>query len=306
MNTIDILGDAFPSFEKPLNAKWAPILLEPIAGSPERLVVGCAVVSDADFHLEPANCLARLNCLYGSKADGVAFAVELATKVIQENLASKGLQALTENQSPLSGICIGSIREAEGESLRAIAQDWMSVLSSLYSVEAHMDSSLAETEVVEVQARKPADRLPSLVLEQITEMDISLAKHFSPRIIEGRIRRRSAAHKIDIDFKGDRLVANFATLQAHKITPAIGNMKQRLFDLKVDREENHFGGTGREHELIIQVPPSDDPQVTEKQLKRLSSEFDGLMEHADKLSLRLREFNTPKQIGEHIIQREAA
>jgi hypothetical protein len=137
-------------------------------------------------------------------------------------------------------------------------------------------------------------------------MDMSLARFFSPRIIEGRIRRRSAAHKIDIDFNGDRLVANFATLTAHRIGPAVGNMKQRLFDLSVNREENEQSGTGRKHELIIQVPRPDDPQITEQKHKRLSDEFEGLMEHADKLNLMLREFNTPKQIGRHIVKKEAA
>jgi len=309
MTTIDLTSSGFPTLERHVHAKWAPILLQPISGSYERLVVGCAVVNDSGFHLETANALQRLKCLYADRADGVAFVVEVASQAIQQDLAKRGIAALTDATSPLSGIHIGSPRDAEGSSLEAIAKDWMSVLSSLYE-QQQAENALIVAELVDevLLATRPknTDRLPQLVLEKVSNLDLSLARHFSERIIEGRSRRRSAAHKLDIDYKGKRLVANFATLNAARIRPAVGNIKQRLWDLKIDREQDIEAGKNREHELIVQVPRPDDPQVSDKQYKRLKLEYDGLLEQADKLKLILREFNTPSQIGEHIVKKEAA
>lgn len=308
MTVVSISGDSFPSLDAYVQAKWAPIILEPIAGSYEKLVVGCAVVNENGFHLEIANALDRLHCLYGSRSESVAFAVKLANDAILRDLAERGLDGLKNTAGPLSGIHIGPIREAEGTSLEAIAKDWMAVLSSLYHQESGLDTKEGE-EIgfiyTDPLPRKGPDRLPQLVLEQVSNLDISLVRHFSERIVLGR-RPKNRSHELDIDYKGKRLVANFATLNANRIPRAVGNIKQRLWDLKIEREEGFENGKIRDHELIIQVPRPDDPQITRNQVLRLESEYNGLLEQADKLKLVLREFNTASQIGNHIIKKEAA
>ncbi|MEL5879769.1 hypothetical protein [Cereibacter sphaeroides] len=308
MTGIKLSVASFPSLATRIYAKWAPILLQPISGSYERLVVGCAVVAGTDYHLESANALHRLQCLYADRADHVAYIIEMSNDAIRQDIAKRGVMALEEAANPFSGIHIGDIREGEGASLEEIAKGWMSVLSSLYerkAVHHAVEGDIyAERSALSSEVRS-SDRLPQLVLEQVSGMNLSLARHFSQRIVEGRSRRR-AAHELDIDFKGRRLVANFATLNAGRIAPAVGNIKQRLWDLKIDRENDRSSGRRRDHELIIQLPRLDDPQVSERQHQRLEDEYRGLLEQADLLQLALRHFNTAQQIGEHIVAKEAA
>lgn len=299
----------FPMFSQHVYAQWAPVLLEPIAGSYERLVVGCAVANKEGYHLEMANALNRLGCLYADRADGVMFAVELAAKALQHDLSVRGIEALQTPKGLLSGVMLGPIRDAEGGSLGAIARDWMVVLSSLYEAKIENDLQQAVPEPVLAQDRpkKAHDRLPQLVLRHVSARNLSIAQHFSSSITEGKQRRRrSAAHEVEIDYKGRRLVANFATLTAGRLAPSVGNIKQRLWDLKIDRERDIVATAGHSHELMIQVPRPDDPQVTEKQYANLETEYKGLMDQADELKLVLRQFNTAEQIGQHIMEKEAA
>jgi len=208
----------------------------------------------------------------------------------------------------LSGVALGEVREAEGASLTEIARDWMAVLSSLYDPEM-VHEALAQpatANAVAKKADKVEDRLPQLVLKQVSSRNLAIAQYFNARIAAGKQRRRrSAAHEVEIDYKGRKLVANFATLTAGRLAPAVGNIKQRLWDLKIDRERDE-AHDGRLHELMIQVPRPDDPQVSEKQYANLETEYAGLEQQADELKLILRQFNTPEQIGLHIVQKEAA
>ena len=69
--TFDIDSSQFPSMEGIIHAHWVPVILEPINGSYERLVVGIATVNESGFHLETANALSRLECLYQDQSVGV-------------------------------------------------------------------------------------------------------------------------------------------------------------------------------------------------------------------------------------------
>lgn len=308
MMSVELDPNSFPVLSQHVFAKWSPVLLAPIAGSYERLVIGCAAANETGFHLEMANALNRLGCLYASRAESVLFAVELAEKALMHDLAQRGIEALLHPKGLLSGVALGEVREAEGVSLTEIARDWMGVLSSLYDPEM-AQGAVAQPAVagaVAKKAEKAEDRLPQLVLKHVSTRNLAIAQYFNARIAAGKQRRRrSAAHEVEIDYKGRRLVANFATLNAGRLAPAVGNIKQRLWDLKIDRERDE-AHDGRAHELMIQVPRPDDPQVSEKQYANLETEYAGLEQQADELKLILRQFNTPEQIGQHIVQKEAA
>ena len=46
------------------SAVWSPVLFRPVMGSPEQFVIGIVVVSDGEAHIERANRLEKLNCVY--------------------------------------------------------------------------------------------------------------------------------------------------------------------------------------------------------------------------------------------------
>jgi hypothetical protein len=67
---------------------------------------------------------------------------------------------------------------------------------------------------------------------------------------------------VRIDFAGSKLVANFAVLKPQAAAKSVGNIKQRLWDLKVNRDREPTQDLGmRRHEMFVQHPRADDPQL---------------------------------------------
>lgn len=302
-------ADMFPNPRYGVRARWAPLILEPIAGSPERLVVGCAVVNEGGVHIEFANALDRLRCLYGDQSSPLLTALKFAEHSLREDFSERGARALFEHQLPLSGLHFGAIREGEGADLRDIASAWLGVLSSLNDatkVSAVVEFKAAPVDVVAIE-KKIVQPLPVSILAAVAAKKIELIQYFSDDLKEGRKKRRNfGSHEILIDYSGKRLVANFASLDATRLSPSVGNIKQRLWDLKVERDQNFRAGRVREHELIVRVPAAADIPVTGKAKANLQEAYRGLEQQADNEDLRLIPLASAEEIGDHIMQREAA
>ncbi|MBE9640972.1 hypothetical protein [Salipiger mangrovisoli] len=305
MTNIQISSDLFPSIPDGVEAQWLPILLSPISGSLERLVVGVVASNEAGFHIEIANQLSRLDCFYGPQAEVLRFAIEVTQKHLEEDFSRRGMEAIIQPSAPLASIEFGQPRGGEGESLREIAQSWMASISSLYGdqpKEVDLDIS-PESE----RRKSAADRLPALVMSHVMMRNLNLTKNFREDLASGKTARGRGADVL-IDYSGDFLVANFSTLQAGKISPAVRSIKTRLWDLKVDRDRELEVNDGdcRNHELIIQLPSKNDPQISERQHGNLASAYAELEDQADEVSLRLRSFPSVEMIGDHVLRAEAA
>jgi hypothetical protein len=284
-------------------------LLEPVAGSDERLVIGVVVVGADSFHVEFANALERLKCLYSDSAPGAVYAVQLAVEHLNQDLSRRAVEAISDPKPVVSGISIGECREAEGESLESIGKGWLSALSSLYSSEpAGLDTeSSSADEEFEGQSHGGGAHLPVLVMKYVSERREGFAQYFRTDLREGR-RRRAAGrrHEVLIDFSGSRLVANFGTLQVNGLPKSISLIKGRLWDLKIDRDSDPQAAARRRHEMILRKPPLDDPKLTGKRQVNLSQALDALESQADREQLRLRALDTVAEIGDHILAAEAA
>ena len=309
MTEVPLTSLDFPSFNDGVRARWAPVLLEPISGSYERLVVAVLVVGANGFHLEQANALDRLRCLYTSSADGIVWAVEVASDHLREELSRRGEEVTTGFVPLLTGFHVGGWREAEGQSLSSIGVGWMRALSSLYRADmaiGEVEPDFAGSMSEEISAAS-LDKLPDLVLDYVSEHQSGLAPFFNQQIRKGQRRRRMGQNfEVMIDFAGSKLVANFGTLRASSLTRSIDNVKHRLWDLKVDRDSDKPSLGHRQHEMIVQVPMSSDPQVTNRQAVNIKEALQALEEQADQEELRFRPMNTVEAIGQHILAAEAA
>ena len=300
----------FPSADRSVRAHWAPVLLSPISGSCERLVVGIAAVNSDGFHLELANALERLHCLYGDDAAAAVNAVLIAGRYLESDLARRSIDAIVSPDPAVSGISIGECREAEGLSLQSLAKSWMAALSSLYSPEKEQHELVEPVSSALAAASDGSDggdRLPFLVCDYVKTQRKGFATYFSADLREGRARRmKGGSHKVVIDFAGPRLVANFGTLRAGSLTSSVHLIKRRLWDLKVERDKEPALLLSRAHEMILQRPPKDDPQVSEKQQANLAEAFEELEAQADQEKLRLLALDTVQAIGERILKYDVA
>lgn len=300
----------FPSFRSKVDAKWAPLLIQPIEGSYERLVFGVAVVSSDGFHLEVANRLDRLKCLYADQSKIVISVIEWTVESLRADLAKRSIEALAKPNFPFSGVNIGELRNGEGESLKQIACSWMVSLSSLYTDEysEEFELELVERFVEDARPRSGGgDRLPILIKDYIKEKRAGLVPFFSEDVRLER-KRRSARRgaEVNIDFAGSKLVANFGTLQANGVSASSGRIKSRLWELKVNRDADWDRGQDRYHEMLIQIPPKNDPQFSAKQMRNVADALETLEEQADQEEIRIRSMTSVEQIGDHLLELEAA
>ena len=301
-----IRPEDFPQLKTRTKARWAPILISPIMGSVERLVIGVAAVSHDAHHIERANVLRRLQCLYGAEAETIIFAAQAALDELKGDLAHRGIEALTEPRKTFSGISFGPLLEGEANSVEDLCRNWMSSISSLYSASAAELMSTLPTEppVAEVLTTA-ADRLPALVLRYVTNIRPGLEPFFNEDVRQQRTRRRSTkVHSVIIDFAGSRLVANFGTLMASHHAASVDKIKRRMFDLIVERDTEAHPLRSRAHEMIIQHPGSEDPQITDRQSATLQEGIDALAEQSRREGIKFVPMTSVAAIGDHVLQVE--
>ena len=300
--------EQFPSLNQPVRAKWAPIFLSPVLGSPERLVIGVVAVNGSGFHIERANALRRFECLYGAAAETAIFAAELALDELEADCAGRGMDALTDPHPGFSGVSIGNVSEGEAPSLAEIARTWMTSLSSLHDADKALAlEATTARELVDLDLERTTERLPSLVLDYVKNRRAGLERFFNEDIRDQRERRRrSKVHGVIIDFSGSHLVANFGTLRPLNRATSVDRIKRRMWDLKVNRDTERGTIATRTHEMIVQHPTADDPQVTERQYTAITEAISDLSEQAQKEEISFTSMTNVAQIGDHVLAAEAA
>ncbi|HVC54995.1 MAG TPA: hypothetical protein VND95_03515 [Stellaceae bacterium] len=296
----------FPRLQTRTQAQWAPILISPIMGSMEQLVIGVAAASAEARYVERANMLRRLQCLYGKEAETIIFAAQVAMDELKMDLAERGIAALTNPMKTFSGISIGPVAEGEANSIEELCRNWMCSLSSLYSASAMelMEAAPVQSAVADTLTAS-GDRLPALVLQYVTNFRPGLERFFNQDVREQRIRRRSAkVHSVIIDFAGSSLVANFATLMASHHAASVDKIKRRMFDLIVQRDTEAQSLPSRVHEMIVQHPALDDPQITDRQAAVNQEGLIALSDQSRREEITFVPMTSVASIGDHVLQAE--
>ena len=281
---------------------WAPVLLRPIFGSPEQFVIGVGAANEAGSHVEAANSLRRLTCLYGRAAETAIFAAQSALFELETRLAADGPQALLQSSLVFSSVAIGDVRQGEAHSLQSLARTWMSSLSSLHEIKLdHTDIADEEDEPTE---RGISDRLPALVFEEIVQRRPGLGNFFSEEIQRRQQRRSRSITRVSIDFAGSHLVANFATLRPSQRASSVDRIKRKVFDLIVRRDEEHSSFSTREHEMIVYSPARNDPSFSAHQVNNFEDDLQELNEQSLRENIGFRSAHSVTMIADRLLTAE--
>lgn len=300
--SISLSSLRFPQLDASTRGRWAPVFLSPILGSPERFVIAVAAANGNDFHIERANELKRLSCLYGKAAETALFAADVAIDELEAALIDKGEAALVESTLVFSGVTLGQVSEGEARSLPHLSRAWMSALSSLYRF---IPDPMETRDEDRQDAGVTADRLPALVLDHVNKTNPGLVGYFSDEIRHFRKRRPSSGiAEINIDFTGVRLVANFATLQSNTTALAVDRIKRKMFDLKVRQDRDGGLFEPRTHEMILFTPSRDSPLLNEKQAERIDEAVATLKEQSDNEGFGFTALHGVPEIGARVITAE--
>lgn len=272
-------------------------------GSEERLAVAVAACAGRRWHVEPANALERLECLYGEHVDVIIQAVEVVVEALQDDLELRGEEALSDYRPPVSGVTAGSVRRAKGASLGAIARSWMQATSSLYAADAGLSRSIGFNDQAPFESQGGViDRIPKAVLDYVVGQNPHAAQFFRRDLSMPGKRNRN--HEVIIDYSGQHVVANFGSLQAGRLGASVGLIKRRLWDLKVDRDTGNRAFANRAHEMLIKMPDRNDPELSNAQWINLESAKDALEAQANQEEIRFEAFETIDQIGQRLLARD--
>lgn len=299
----------FPEPALQVVGKWSPIFFEPILGSGERLAVGIVVFSEAASFVFPANKLSRLQCLYGDRAAWVIDVVAGALEWLKDDVAVRGIKAYQDPASPISGISFSELKPGGAESWSQFVDLYLGSASSLHArAESRRAISTVDEVAEQLESIEKANRekLPVLVANKVINRHPSLQGFFRSELrLNNPKKTHAKGHRVNIDFAGSKIVANFCTLPGARSFKSAEYIKTRLWDLAIDRDRSPLRiQPSTAHEMFVFRPSLDDPNFSEKQQSNIGEVLAELEEQADKEEIRLRPFTTVDQMADRIVNAE--
>jgi hypothetical protein len=291
---------SFPPRRDAVSGHWAPIYIEPMVGSGERLTIGVAVTSSSGVLVVPVLGLTRMKCVYGDENDALIYAASTALDGLRQSLSAAGEDGLRRWRSPFEGILMGEIRRGAGQSMEDIARTGMMLCSSLVEKLSELDETELPHEAIS------EGRLEKLVRDQVIRNKPALVEAFGRNF-----RAQQNARAARINFVGQRIAANFSLLVPTHLAKQVKDAKSKLWDLGqvqdyVNDEQFGLSNTINQFELLIHRVRDEDPQFSEKQIISVQEAVNELEVEADKKQIICRPLYSPEEIAQRILRAEAA
>lgn len=223
----------FPSFE----ARWAPVYLEPIVQSGERLTIG--VVGRANNEVEGRLTVTdqALRCLYGEAAPGIRNLIELALKRALK-YAERDFDP--EFRSGIHGVVLGHARSGFGDNLIDVIEQGIALTSSLSTVHPEENRSHDRTSYW-VRIQKAMQRV-----------DSELVPHFGHQI---DIRVRGSSIQLPCDYFSSRLAINICSLSADaRLNQNFDTAMSKAFRLEQLKDHDALIGHSQDPSIMLVVP----------------------------------------------------
>ena len=214
----------FPSFPE-YEAEWAPVYLEPIVQSGERLTIAVVAKSGSEVN----GCLTisdkALKCLYGDSAVGMHRMMSLALQKALE-YAESGFEG--SFAGGMHGLSVGRRRMGLGNNMAHILQQASSLTSSLSSVHssAMLDEEEAEDDPIAYELN--LGQLRADIQDRVLGILPRLRDRFNlPLHTQAMDGARGS-----LFFAGNRMAASLAKIKPSKqISRHVDGAKSRLWDL---------------------------------------------------------------------------
>jgi hypothetical protein len=133
--------DERSSVDQSVSCSWAPIYIDPLPGSGQRLTIGVVAANRDAYHLARASRLDRLKHLLGEDAAVLVSAAQSSLDAFEARLARQGFEALKEPHWLIDSISLGAVQQVRGPSVRDVALLWLSFTSSLHQPNAWDDTA---------------------------------------------------------------------------------------------------------------------------------------------------------------------
>ncbi|WP_323157922.1 hypothetical protein [Pseudomonas fulva] len=181
----------FPSCE----AQWAPVYLEPVVESGERLTIGIVAAANGQVAGELTITDKALQCLYGDSAPGMKAMMSLAlTKAMRH--AKRGF--IKGQTSGIHGVIFGEAREGIGYDLQDVISQGSDLCSSLSHIHAEGGKSSHDRSSYWKRVCKAMERV-----------DAGLTPHFNAMV---DVTIRGASLSLQCDYFSSRVAVNVCSI----------------------------------------------------------------------------------------------
>jgi len=303
MSDFAVDPSAFPELPR-FHATWAPIYLEPIIGSGERVTIAIAAIADnGSICVHPVLKEDNVRCFLGSAASRFLNLARLCIESARRHLETE--KSLEDWIPPLEGAMLG-------EQMRVYSKDMTGVIRMAVKSSAFL-SSLPDILDAEYESEPAADdarkKWVGLVKEAVVSRAPKLGDRFN-KLIDLKSKNRSKR----IDYFGERLVAQLGRLiPGRGLGQHIRSAKISLWELdvlRIMREDMPIISLSDvpndRFELILYRPRDDDPAYSDREIKKLHEALSELEEEGDQHNLIVRPVFDASEAAEEIIRSEAA
>lgn len=279
------------------SARWAPLYLEPMPGSGERLTVALLAIDDAgNVAVEPVIANKTLRCMYGDAADRFSGIVSLLIdSVTSYALTGKPLEKW---QAPLrDAASLGTLRDALGNNLQDILRIGAQLTASLSGAILEVEQPLVAADETWINDAEGWVR-------QIRDRTVAQRYEFADRFLQS-VSIRHGAPPTRIGYLGDRLAAQFGLLMPGKsFTIRRNRAKAYLTDLQILREQNDLLIKRNSYELMLWVPPASSPAYSSQALQDAEGAFAELAEFGKRHELVVEAVTDSDSAARRILQAE--
>jgi len=271
--------------------QWAPVYLEPMMASGEKLTIAVAALGcDGTSLVRMALHSDKVHALYGEKAESFINIIQTIVTSLQFHLHTK--QTFEEWSPPFGGVTLGNVRDGMSSGLLGLLRQAVSMTASLSALDLGEDSSLVKEE--------KNDRWPNLVRDEVLLAHSELSPYFKQTFSTSS---RSKACKIFF------LSPNIA-INTGRLVPGAGISynfdvnKSRILDLLTVKENEGYIAPRVAHELVVYRPTKDDPSFNKSQMKSLDEYVYALVDAGDKHDIRVTTVNSPEQAAKRLCKLE--
>jgi hypothetical protein len=271
-------------------------------------VVSCV---EGKWHLQAANALDRLKCLYGKEAEVAIEAIQVGLEMLQNELHER--KELPRSLA-VSGLSFGEANEAQAADAASLNQRWLRTISALHdpsreyllngAKQAIRSEDLIATERVSRAIER--DRLSVLVFEDLVKRAPQARQMFNPHVrkLSENENTRLLSQEAYVAYDGQKLAANFSTLKAGKHKASVDIAKRLMWDLEQHREKAISLLESQSHEMFLHHPSKGNPQITERQYDNVMDVVEMLKQEGKRQEIVVKPFDDVDSISSNIIKTE--
>ena len=275
-------------------AEWAPVYIEPMLGSGERITALIVARMDNGSSLVELSLRAKvLTCMYGDQGAKILGVAKFLKDSLDEHLAI-GRQ-LSEWIPPAANCYVGVIRIALGGQLEDVVRRAARLTASTSGAD------LIEVEGDEIVAAAPeVDQWMQTIRGIVTDKSRHLGEYFNQEV-----SIRPGAMPTRIGYLGERIAANFdALVPGNNLSNKRNRSKARLVDLQILQDQVDLIKRSS-YELMLWVPARSAPNYSEKAIASAYAALLELEEFGDKHHLRVVGLTDPQAAADRILTMES-